>query len=220
MVSGEERQRDRRRRCTKVGAEKERAMSNDRAEIALKYLDLAREEIQEKGRFINQTLGAYVLGSSALASWFYQSAYRPAGPTPVTLTEPEKAAAAIGLAFMLSYLALGVNWIIHHNERIVAALALYQRNDLYPALGSDPPMWEMSRSLREEDSLLHAFFTVAIEELIVLAPPIAAFVFAIRLVGAAAWWPTHLWLPGAIAANALSVVIGVLMFRTKRKLRQ
>jgi hypothetical protein len=110
-------------------------MDNDKAGVALKYLELARAEILEKGRFINQTLGAYLLGSSALASWFYQSAYKPATPT----TDTEKASAAIALALMLSYLALGVNWIIHHNERIVTALALYQRKDLWSVLAISPP---------------------------------------------------------------------------------
>jgi hypothetical protein len=36
-------------------------MNNDKAEVALKYLELAREEILEKARFVNQTLGAYLL---------------------------------------------------------------------------------------------------------------------------------------------------------------
>jgi hypothetical protein len=62
---------------------------------------------------------------------------------------------------MLSYLALGVNWMIHHNERIVTALALYQRNDLWSVLSDNPPMWERSGSLKDEDSLFHAFFTAA-----------------------------------------------------------
>jgi hypothetical protein len=191
-------------------------MDNDKTEIALKYLELARAEILEKGRFINQTLGAYLLGSSALASWFYQSAYKPATPT----TDAEKASAAIGLALMLSYLALGVNWIIHHNERIVTALALYQRKDLCSVLGDDPLMWEKSSSLEDEDSLFHAFFTVAIEELIVLGPPLAAFVFASQQFHVAAWQPAHWWLSGAIAGNVASIVIGVLMFRAKYKLRR
>ena len=49
-------------------------MDNDKAGIALKYLELARAEILEKGYFINQTLGAYLF---RIASWFYQPAYKP-----------------------------------------------------------------------------------------------------------------------------------------------
>jgi hypothetical protein len=195
-------------------------MDNDKAEVALKYLELAREEILEKARFVNQTLGAYLLGSSALASWFYQSAYKPATPNLASTTDAEKASAAIGLALMLSYLALGVNWIIHHNERIVTALALYQRKDLCSVLGDDPPMWERARSLKDEDSLIHAFFTVAVEELIVLGPPLAAFVFASQQFHVTAWQPAHWWLFGAIVGNATSVGIGVLMFKTKYRLRR
>lgn len=194
-------------------------MNSDKLEVALKYLELAREEIQEKGRFVNQTLAAYLLGSSALASWFYQSAYKVSAPPACAALEADKAAAAIGLALLLAYLALGVNWIIHHNERIVAALALYQRNDLALTLGNSPRMWEISGFLKEEDSLMHAFFTVAIEELIVLAPPVSALVFAWRQAQFADWWPSHLWLPGAVFADVLCLVIGILMFRTKQKLR-
>jgi hypothetical protein len=51
--------------------------------------------------------------------------------------------------------------MIHHNERIVTALALYQRNDLWSVLSDNPPMWERSGSLKDEDSLFHAFFTAA-----------------------------------------------------------
>jgi hypothetical protein len=54
------------------------------ADIALKYIDMARNEILEKVRFVNQTLGAYVLGSSAVASWFYQSVYRPISSAKAT----------------------------------------------------------------------------------------------------------------------------------------
>ncbi len=42
---------------------------------------------------------------------------------------------------------------------IVTALALYQRNDLWSVLSDNPPMWERSGSLKDEDSFFHAFFT-------------------------------------------------------------
>jgi len=193
-------------------------LSKDTYDIALKYLDLARGEILEKARFTNQTLGAYLLGSSALASWFYQTIYKPAAPPLPSATDAEKAAAAVGLALMLSYLAVAVNWIIHHNERIIAALALYQRVDLYSVLGDRPPMWERSSSLEREDRLWPAALTVLIQEFIILGPPIAASIFATRQVHAAPWL-ARWWITGAWGANVASVIVGLFMFDTKRKLR-
>jgi hypothetical protein len=190
----------------------------EKIEIALKYLDLARGEILEKARFVNQTLGAYLLGSSALASWFYQTIYRPASTPASSVPEAQKAAAAIGLAILLAYLALGVNWITHHNERIITALALYQSTDLAPVLGDLPPMWERSASLLDADGLSRAFFTVLIEELIILGPPVAAFVFAAGQRHQATWL-AHACLGGALLANLASAIVGALMFQSKRKLR-
>ncbi len=74
-------------------------------------------------------------------------------------------------------------------------------------------MWERSFSLKREDRLLHALFTVAIEELIVLGPPLAALVFASQQFRATAWQPAHWWLLGAIAGNVTSIGIGVLMLK-------
>jgi hypothetical protein len=189
------------------------------ADIALKYIDMARNEILEKVRFVNQTLGAYVLGSSAVSSWFYQSVYRPTSSGALAATEAEKSSAAIGLALMLSYLALGVIWIIHHNERMVTALAFYQRDELHGALKHGPPMWERSESLGKYDSPLHARLTILVEELIVLAPPLAAAVYASSELSKAIWWPRHVWFPAALVANTLNVWIAIQMFKSRGRLR-
>jgi hypothetical protein len=195
-------------------------MAIESKDVALKFLDLARGEILEKVRFVNQTLGAYLLGTSAVASWFYQSVYKTQTPISTGPNDHDRAMAAVGLALMLSYLALGVNWIIHHNERMVTALALYQRRELYGVVGDVPPMWERSDSLTSEDSLPHALLTVIVEELIVLAPPLAALVFALSQDCAATWWPTHIWLPLCVVANLASTFIGVLMIVARTKLRR
>ena len=191
----------------------------DSAEVALKYLDLARGEILEKVKFVNQTLGAYLLGTAAVGSWFYQSIHRTAAGQAMSDTV-EKASAAIGLAFILSYLALGVNWIIHHNERMVTALAEYQRDELSKYLPNVPAMWERSIALHKGDDPGAARRTMAVEELIVLGPPFTATVFAFGQFFHAQGWPLYVWLPCAVVANLLNIEVGLEMFKSRLTFRE
>jgi len=194
-------------------------MTDDgKAALGLKYLELARGEILERTKFVNQTLGSYLLGTAALASWFYQAVYKPAEQGALAPAGLKQASAAVGFALMLSYLSLAVNWIIHHNERIVAALARFQRDNLSSVLGDDPPMWERSDALKSGDGLSHARGTFAIEELIVLGPPVAALIFALLQVRFTDW-RADLWLAAALVANLLSLKVGIEMYRIKRALR-
>ena len=190
-------------------------MTDDKAEIALKYLELARGEISEKGQFVNQTLGGYLLGACALASWFYQSIYKAS----TGAADVDKVVAAVGLAVILSYLSLGVNWIIHHNERMVTALARYQREELGAALGNDPKMWEQSSRLNKDDRFAHACFTVIVQESIVLGPAFAASIYGCNVYQAGIWGPAFWGLACALIGNALSIAIGVFMVQTKYDLR-
>jgi hypothetical protein len=194
-------------------------MALDEQDLALKFLELARQEILEKVQFVNQTLGAYLLGISAVVSWFYQTVQRPAAPPALPLSPADQAIDAVSLALLLAYLALGVNWIIHHNERMVAALARYQSEELKDALGSSVPMWERSEALRSEDGVGHASFTILTEEFIVLAPPFGAFLFAARQTPPPGSWAAHLGMPAALLANALNVGIGALMLSNRLTLR-
>ncbi len=201
-------------------------MSIGNREVALKYLELARGEILEKAKVVNQTLGAYLAGSAALASWFYQAVYKPVGEGVSAATDAEKAAATIGLAVLLSYLSVAVNWIIYHNERIIAALALYQRDSLSLVLADDPPMWERSAALGKMDDLTKALNMVVIEELIVLGPPLAALVVASVQAApqiCSAHWSSRtlggIALIAALGGIAKTIQIGFQMRETTQRLR-
>jgi len=159
----------------------------DKSKIALEYLKLARVEILDKTKFVNQTLGAYLAGVAALGSWFYQAIYKPGGKDVPSLTEPQKMLAAAAFAFMIAYLAFAVSWIIYTNERLITALAIYQRHDLGQVLGKDPPMWELSDSLIHFDDLHKVLRMVQVEERIVLLPPLFALIFAWGAVGLDYW---------------------------------
>ena len=215
----------------KVTVEADSAKTDEaHAKVALEYLKLARGEILEKAKVVNQTLGAYLAGSAALASWFYQGVYKPISEGDPSTTAPWKALAAAAFAFMISYLAFAVNWIIYHNERIIAALATYQRDDLGRALDNGPPIWEDSGALRNFDSLGEALKMALVEELIVLAPPVVAltfacwrFGFAYSKVGFTNWWPYSLLafalLLLALLANVATIRDGFKMAENARKLR-
>lgn len=191
------------------------------ADIALKYLEMARSEISEKVQFVNKTLGAYLLGVSAITSWFYQSVYQPSSSEKlVAVTAAEKSSAAIGLALILSYLALGVIWIIYHNESMVTALAYYQRDELFAALKDGPPMWEQSNSLNNADGPTHARGNIVAEELIVLVAPLIATCFAFHELSSAPQWPKWAWFPLAFIANALNAWIAFKMNKNRRELRE
>jgi hypothetical protein len=191
-------------------------------EAALKYLELARNEILEKVRFVNQTLAAYLLGVSALSSWIYQTISRTNPP----MDPAEKAVVILGFALLLAYVSLGANWLIHHNERVVSALAIYQRDELVRYLPGGPKSWENSRSLKDKDGRWHAMGTILVEEIILLGPSWYAYFYARSLEGLAAGWtgglwhvPVHVWLSAARVVNWLNVGIALLMFWTRWKLR-
>lgn len=190
------------------------------ADIALRYLEMARNEISEKVQFVNKTLGAYLLGVSAIASWFYHSVYQPSSSEKlVEVTAAEKSSAAIGLALILSYLALGVIWIIHHNERMITALAYYQRDELLGALKGGPTMWERSTSLNNADGPGHARFNIVVEELIVLLPALVAAFYAFSGFSSAPEWPKWFWVPATLIADALNLTIAVWMLVNRGRLR-
>ncbi len=193
------------------------------SEAALKYLDLARGEILEKVRFVNQTLAGYLLGVAALASWAYQVIYKHT-KEDLAVVDPEKTIILIGFALLLAYVALGANWLIHNNERVVAALAIFQREELAPHLPKAPVVWEDSETLQSQDGLWHAMLTITTEELIVLVPPLCAMFYALchrQGLGnrPEAWWPLYVWLPATVVANALNCGIALLMYRTRGRLR-
>lgn len=157
-------------------AKKVELVTDQQHDLALKYMEMARAEILDKVGFVNKTLGGYLLGTSAIASWFYQI-YKPAPEVGAAAVPGHEELIAVGLAVVLSYLALGVSWIINHNERMVTALALYQRYDLLPVLGETPPMWEASKFLQKRDNKRRAVTMICIQQMIILTPPISSLVF-------------------------------------------
>lgn len=204
-------------------------MADDKA-VALEYLKLARVEILDKTKFVNQTLGAYLAGVAALGSWFYEAMYKPAPNNVSSLTEPEKMLATAAFAVMISYLAFAVSWIIYTNERLITALAIYQRCDLRKVLGNNPPMWESSDALNSFDDLPKVLRMVQVEERIVLAPPLVALIcacgwmgFAYWKVGLAKWWPYGLpavvMLLLALLANWKTIRVGGKLRENARRTR-
>ena len=187
--------------------QKTELLTRHKREVALKYLELARSEIQDKINFVNTTLGGYLIGTSAIAAWFYQI-YKPADELSAAAMPLHEQRVAVGLTIIFSYLALGVSWIINHNERMVTALALYQRNDLLPILGEEPPMWESSSCLLERDNPRRAVTMIAVQQMIIVAPPISVLVFVCARL--AALPPSLLAATGvAAAATALVIVIAI-----------
>jgi hypothetical protein len=184
-------------------------------ERALKYLDLARNEILEKVRFVNQTLGAYLLGVSSVVAWVYNKS------TPATASSAHAtphSELAVGLAAVLAYLALGVNWIIHHNETMISALALYQKKDLGPTLTCNPKIWEVSETLSKRDGVIRSSMMIIVQQAIILGPPSGGLYFAFWKVSDL---PSVLfWIRlGAVVGTAAAAFIGLLTLLDRLVLR-
>jgi hypothetical protein len=183
-----------------------------RHDAALKYLDLARAEILERVGFVNKTLAAYVAGSAAIFSWFFQYLSR-------SQIAQESSYASLGMAVVFSYLALCVNWIIHHNERMISALAFYQQDELSEVLIATPVMWEKSQSLARHDGKLWSVGTILFEEFIVFTPALLATIHAWKLHPLLLSSSSSYLRDAVISSNLLNIIIGASMFLNRSHLR-
>jgi hypothetical protein len=124
-----------------------------KVDIALKYLDLARAEILYRIKSSNDTLIAYAGASGAIVAWLYKANSDIQGQASwdaVSLNRFSELLFPAGV--VISFLSLVASWIVFHNERMVTALANYQRNELEPFLSENEIIsWECSRSLRDGD---------------------------------------------------------------------
>lgn len=103
--------------------------------IALKYLELARNEILERIKVRYQTLTAYAGAVGAIGAWVYSK-----GPS----------VAGEGGLVVIAFLAVAASSILCDNEQVINALARYQLYALSkhfkPALPKIP-LWELSEEL-------------------------------------------------------------------------
>src|ERR1700722_9674487 len=135
-------------------------------QVALKYLDIARAEILDRMKGSNQILSVYVAGVGAITAWMYQATIGS-----------DKHASMRSLVFptgvVVAFLALAATWIIFHNERMVNALARYQKEELAPYLKSVAPgmtMWEASDALHDTDNRLPIAATIIVQGILVIGP--------------------------------------------------
>jgi len=144
-------------------------------QIALKYLDLARAEISDRMKVANQTLIVYVGGVGAIVGWMYQASIAPQTHTVQlsTLLFP--------IGVVVAFLSFAASWIIFHNERMVNALARYQKNTLAPyfkLVSRDLIAWESSDALHKTDSGLRTIATTTLVQAILIIGPNVIFVVA------------------------------------------
>lgn len=139
--------------------------------IALKYLELARNEILERIKIGYQILTAYAAGIGAIAVWAYPAV--PAGNNGAG----NAALKGVPVGVIVAFLAVVASWIIYHNEYVVNALAEYQSEALaehfvrvLPAV----PMWERSPQLVTADDPTHASGDSLMVGTLVVCPAIVA----------------------------------------------
>jgi hypothetical protein len=139
-------------------------------QIALKYLDLARAEILDRMKASNQTLIVYVGGVGAIVGWMYQA-------TIASKDHANMRTLVFPTGVIVAFLALAATWIIFHNERMVNALARYQKTVLAPYFKSVAPgmiAWESSDALHDTDDRLAIAATIIVQAILVIGP---SFVF-------------------------------------------
>ncbi len=149
-------------------ANSEENMGTRQDQIALKYLDLARVEIQDRMSSSNKTLILYVGGVGGIVAWMYQVTL--AATHPLSLRTLVFCAGVV-----ISFLSFAASWIIFHNERMVNALARYQTLVLAPYLDSVLPSvkgWESSTQLSKTDTGMRTYWAVAVPTVILIGPSI------------------------------------------------
>ena len=190
-------------------------------EFALKYLDMARSEILDRMKLSNQTLTVYVGAVGAIAAWMYQASIGS-----------EHLANLRALAFptgvVVAFLALAATWIIFHNERMVNALALYQKKELAEYLTEVAPRvtpWEASKALHCSDGGFGILITILVQGILVIGPNLV-FLGAMRyLIGHPEAPPTFetplerpaIWLTGGL--TMVAIFLTCLTILDRRKLR-
>ena len=147
-------------------------VSDDKkVDVAVKYLELARAEILYRVKSSNDTLIVYAGAVGAISAWLYKSFHdvQPGSATnDIALSFPPLPLSA---GLVVSFLALTASWIVFHNEKMVFALAKYQREELNKNLRETGIIsWECSKSLHEGDPRLLSVFTSMVYALLVVGP--------------------------------------------------
>jgi hypothetical protein len=148
-----------------------------RADIALKYLDLARAEILYRVKSSNDTLVVFAGATGAIAAWLYKTPCNPTAASGLCAADSIDNRLLFPAGCVLAFLSLAASWIISHNERMVCALAEYQRVELGTFLNQANigfASWELSASLPKEDSRRLSTFTSAIYALLIVGPSVLA----------------------------------------------
>ncbi len=183
-------------------------MGEDRSvDLALKYMDLARAEILARIKSSNDTLIVYAGALGAIAAWLY----KPENHTAATLSRT---------GLIVGFLSLAASWIVYHNEKMVVALACYQKEMLAPVLDAlhlGLKSWETSDTLKDADTQIPGALTSVIYGLMVAGPSVVA------------WYEMHLLpasgrpgyaVPAAGAMALTSVAFLFLMGRDRWALRK
>ena len=210
------------------------ALPDERVDvIALKYLEMARDEILERMRYSNQLILFYVGAVSAFLGWVYtsssakmaaaqpataqvagqaslQAANQPPGfPFPVHLLVP--------VALVVAFLALAGSWILHENEYMIEKLAEYQKRHLvrhFRLVAKDLQMWECSDELTNS-GLGHVFMgSMTVQTFLLNAPNVALVVGTWLLLRGAMYPHERLFFWAAAGLSVISLAIcGWMMVR-------
>jgi MFS family permease len=150
-------------------------MSDDSSELELKlkYLELARDEILYRIKSANDTLIIYSGAIGAIAAWF--SKLYTDLPQPRQIS-PDLDFVLFRIGVLVSFLSLCASWIINHNERMVHALAKYQREELGLNAPSQPLLWESSKSLQKGDPQFVSIISIFVYAGLIVGPSIFALI--------------------------------------------
>ncbi len=171
--------------------------------IALKYLELARNEILQRQRLGDQILIVYIGAVGAIGTWVYS----PKGPSALA------GGGLIPIGVVVAFLAFGASWIIYDNEHIINALARYQKRTLAKHFNHALPnieLWESSKELAEAANRRHSVRHNVIHGALLVLPGLVGLwlQWEYQRCHNRAFW---IWM---VMAGALTVAAGRLAFLT------
>jgi len=185
--------------------------------IALKYLELARAELLERIKVSYQTLIVYAGAVGAVAAWAYPNQVAQGGSGSINAWSANPRLVPPGV--IVGFLAVVANWVIHHNEHIVNALARYQiytlAKHLHDAAFPELNLWERSRPL-QADNRIRVRWDFGIRSALVSLPAfIGSVLQSLDQQNCESW----IWLALAWILTFVSVLLGILTVRARQRLR-
>lgn len=181
-----------------------------RLTAALEFMRLARSEIQDRSRFTNQLLPAYLTSVAALLTWLSQR------NLPLYLPLP--------LSSLLSVAGAYITFLFNGNEGMIGALAKYQIEQLSPVLDDvapSVPLWECTFHARKHKTLWRER-GMLLQTLIVIpvgwSPLLLNKLFASQQTPPAAPL-VGLWTTVIVLADVWTIYLTIEMMKARSKIR-